>query len=98
MRTEVFLRRDVAAVIQAIMSAHSDLATRLPSRDAVIYSAGFAAAIRAVAAAFHINLELELDDSCLASLTPANDDVLHLSSGEWRVIPIDTSALTCEDS
>lgn len=54
MRSEVFLRENIVAIIQGVAAAHGDLAIRLSDRDAALYSAGFAAALRAISAALGV--------------------------------------------
>lgn len=56
-RSEVFLREDIEGALQAIAAAHDDLAARLPQAEVAIYRRGFFAALRAAAAAFHVQIE-----------------------------------------
>ena len=57
MRTEVYLRSDISAVLSGLLAAHGNAAggSSVPA-----YSAGFAAAVRAMALAFAIDPDLTL--------------------------------------
>ena len=56
-RSEVFLREDIQNILTAIDQANAALAVHLPIAEVAIYRMGFAAALRAVAAAFDVVLE-----------------------------------------
>ena len=55
-QSEVFLRHDIESILEAIDGANAELAAQIPGPDVEIYRAGFTAALRAVATAFHISL------------------------------------------
>jgi len=63
MRSEVYLRENLVALLAALAQAHSDLAQRLDDRDALVYSEGFHAALNAVATALGISSRLDSDAS-----------------------------------
>jgi hypothetical protein len=56
MNSEVFLRDDVQAILNALVQAQNDFAMRAPNDQAAAYNDGFSAALRAVATALHIRL------------------------------------------
>jgi hypothetical protein len=58
-RSEVFLRENLISLLAAIAAAQSDLAQRLEGREAQVYTAGFIAALRAVATALGIDFRPE---------------------------------------
>lgn len=60
-QSEVFLREDIHNILTAIDQANAALAVRLPLAEVAIYRMGFAAAMRAVAAAFDVVLESQLE-------------------------------------
>jgi hypothetical protein len=53
-RSEVFLRHDIQSILSAIYLANQELARTMPQPETAMYRAGFEAAIRAVATAFHV--------------------------------------------
>ena len=53
-RSEVFLRHDIQSILSAIYLANLELARWTPQAETASYRAGFEAAIRAVATAFHV--------------------------------------------
>ncbi len=55
MRSEVYLRENLVALLAGVAMAHSGMAQRLSDRDALLYSEGFYAALGAVATALGIS-------------------------------------------
>jgi hypothetical protein len=53
-RSEVFLRHDIQSILSGIYLANLELARWTPQAETAGYRAGFEAAIRAVATAFHV--------------------------------------------
>ncbi len=70
MRSEVFLRENLIALLTAVATAHSDLAARLDDREAEVYSAGFQAALRAIAAALSIELRPDVLPTHVRTVDP----------------------------
>jgi hypothetical protein len=93
MRTDVYLRRDIAAILNAVLVAQGDLIQHASTRSTALYSAGFVAAIRAIAAGFAIDpeTELNLSDYWVAGEGDAADS--RITSDRVRIIPIDTSLM-----
>lgn len=60
MATEVYLRRDVRAMLRSAVAVHVDLAARFGMPEAAVYSAGFLAAIRALSLALGIDADAEI--------------------------------------
>jgi hypothetical protein len=56
MNSEIFLRGDVQAILNALVQAQNDFAMHAPNDQAAAYNDGFSAALRAVATALHIRL------------------------------------------
>lgn len=73
MRSEVFLRENLIALLTAVATAHSDLVERLDDREAEIYSAGFHAALRAVAAALNIDFQRDITQSHIKIVNSSQD-------------------------
>jgi hypothetical protein len=53
-RSEVFLRHDIQSILSGIYLANLELTRWTPQAETATYRAGFEAAIRAVATAFHV--------------------------------------------
>lgn len=88
MRSEVFLRDNLIALLTAIATAHSDLAQRVDDPWAEVYSAGFHAALRAVAAALNIDFQpdtISNRTTCLDSFGDASNS--SLDSAVIRIRP-----------
>jgi hypothetical protein len=60
--SEVYLKRDIENILQAIDRANACLAKNLPIAEVAIYRAGFLSAMQAVAAAFDVALEPHITD------------------------------------
>jgi len=93
MRTEIYVRRDITAILNAVLVAQGDLIRHAASRSTAMYSAGFVAAIRAIATGFAIDPEAELN---LSDYWVAGDeDPLDATqpAGHIRIIPIDTALI-----
>ncbi len=54
-KSEVFLRKDIEAILGAIFVSHQSVMSMLDSEDADLFGAGFRAAIVAMATATHID-------------------------------------------
>ncbi len=67
MRSEVFMREDLAAILGAVNSAQWELAQHMPQTEVAISRAGFVSALRAMATAMHIQLDLDDSASLLRS-------------------------------
>jgi hypothetical protein len=61
MRSEVFMREDLAAILRAVNSAQWGLAQHMPQTEVAVFRAGFVSALKAIATAVHV--QLDLDDS-----------------------------------
>ena len=57
-RSEVFLREDLGAILEAIDSSNRMMALAVHSQEANIFRAGFSSALQAIAKACHIDLEV----------------------------------------
>lgn len=57
-RSELYLRSDIANVVQAIDAANAELSVAVPGTDGAAYRAGFLAALRALVLAFDLDVQL----------------------------------------
>lgn len=57
-RSELYLRADIANVVQAIDAANGELSAALPTPDVAAYRAGFLAALRSLVLAFDLDVQL----------------------------------------
>jgi hypothetical protein len=58
LESEVFLRNDVENILRAINAANLGIAQHISDPSAAIYRAGFTDAVKAVAMALHIEIEV----------------------------------------
>lgn len=93
MRTEIYVRRDITAILNAVVVAQGDLIRHASSRSTALYSAGFVAAIRAVAAGFAIDPETELNLSDYWVTGDEDQADPTLNADRVRIYPIDTSLI-----
>jgi hypothetical protein len=78
LRSEVFLREDVEAILCAIRFTQRRSSQHMSPPDAVQYRAGFESALEAVSLALHIPLDSQeaesLDPALVRVLRPAGED------------------------
>lgn len=90
MRSEIFLRENLIAIFKGVASAHADLATRLNDHDTLIYSTGFAAALRAVATAVGVEVSADSEPArhpqvrTLGQLRDDEGDCMVIRFGDLR--------------
>ena len=63
LRSEVFLREDLAAIMRSILVAQASVDEHLLDEQALAYRAGFFAGLHALASAVHVQLEPPLASS-----------------------------------